>query len=89
MHVQSQQQNVKKVWNIFKVNMKVNTLFWCLYYLLLTYLTPFCSVYIAEFEQVMFTGLDQIWRYSFFSERDLWKKKKTDLIIRSINKTVV
>ena len=51
--------------------MKVNTLFWCLYYLLLTYLTPFCSVYIAEFEQVMIAGLDQILRYSFFSERDL------------------
>ena len=51
----------KKVWNMFKVNNK-NTRttslasFWRFYCLLWTYFTPFTSVSINDFEQVMLAG---------------------------------
>ena len=51
----------KKVWNMFKVNNKNTrttslTSFWRFYYLLWTYFTPFTSVSINDFEQVMLAG---------------------------------
>ena len=51
----------KKVWNMFKVNNKNTrttslTSFWRFYCLLWTYFTPFTSVSINDFEQVMLAG---------------------------------